>query len=225
MDKNELSSAYRLIAELFLHPEERDRGLIAAELARLEKAPGALKASLGAFFDEPRSTDVDEYVSTLELTPAVPLYLGAHLFEEPGSCRGAGMSGRNGYMLELSNIYRHFGVESAGRELSDFVPVIVDFLALSLDRADLDRIGLRRYLVESLVLNGVECLLSALRKYESPYVHLIEALRVALTEDVADLAGGPKWAPPADGDKPLVPAKLSARTKAERARQEIGVEL
>jgi len=225
MDKTQLASAYRLIAELFLHPDDRDATRIRAELARLEGAPAMLRASLDAFLAAPAAASDNEYVATLELTPLVPLYLGAHLFEEPQSCRGAGVSGRNGYMLELANIYRHFGVEFAGREMADFVPVIVEFLAISLDHQDLDSIGLRRYLVETLLLNGFECLLSALRKHESPYAHLVEGLRVGLTEDIAQMAGGPKWQPPADGNRPLVAAGPRGRVAASRARPELGVEL
>ncbi len=202
MDNNQITSAYRLISELFLYPEDRDQDLIDAEVAALRGASAELLSPIEAFLAAPGSSNVDEYIATLELAPPVPLYFGAHLYEEPESCRGAGMSGRNAYMLELSNIYRHFGVELDGRELADFVPVVVEFLALSLDRRDEDQIGLRRYLVETLLLNGIESLLSALRKYESPYAYLVESLRVVLTEDIRQMASGPKWQPPAKDDRP-----------------------
>lgn len=197
MNINELITSYQLVAELFIYPEDRDTDRINADLLMLEGAP-LLKASIESFLAEPSSNSVEEYVSTLELTPLVPLYLGSYLFDEPDSCRGAGMSGRNGYMLQLNNIYRHFGIEFAGREMSDFVPVVVEFLGLSLTRMDKDQIGLRRYLIEALLLNAIECLMSALRKAESPYQYLVEALRVALTEDIAQMADGPIWRPPVD---------------------------
>ena len=41
MDKPQLTSAYRLISELFLYPEERDAARIETELKLLEKAPAA----------------------------------------------------------------------------------------------------------------------------------------------------------------------------------------
>lgn len=202
MDNKQLTSAYRLISELFIYPEDRNQDLIDAEVAALRGAAAEFLSPIEAFLAAPASSSVEEYISTLELAPPVPLYLGAHLYEEPESCRGAGMSGRNGYMLELSNIYRHFGVEHDGRELADFVPVIVEFLGLSLTRQDEDKIGLRRYLVETLLLNGIESLLSALRKYESPYAYLVDSLRVALAQDIKQMAGGPKWQPPAKDDRP-----------------------
>lgn len=223
MDRIYLAPAYRLISELFLYPEDREEALIEGERAKIEEAPAELRAPIDAFLAAPLAKDAEEYVATLELAPLVPLYIGSYLYDEPNSCRGAGMSGRNAYMLELSNIYRHFGVEFAGREMSDFVPVIVEFLAISLERVDKDQIGLRRYFVEALLINGIESLLSALRKCETPYVHLVEALRVVLTEDIAQMAGGPKWRPPATDNGPPLPA--SNLMAPASAALENGVEL
>jgi len=225
MDRTQLAHAYRLISELFLYPEDRDSTRIEAATEWLATAPTEFQVPLKAFLAAPGATSSEEYVATLELTPAVPLYFGSYLFGEPKSCRGAGLSGRNGYMLELANIYRYFGVELAGRELADFVPVVVEFLAISLDRIDQDRIGLRRYFIETLLINGIESLLSALRKYESPYVHLVEALRVALAEDIARMAGGRKWQPPADdGERQPSVAALDSTVNG-RATPENWVEL
>jgi len=225
MDKNQLIPVYRLISELFLYPDDRDEALIESEMAKLEEAPAELRAPIDAFLAAPLAKDAEEYVATLELAPAVPLYLGSYLYEEPNSCRGAGMSGRNGYMLELSNIYRHFGVEFAGREMSDFVPVIVEFLGISLEREDKDQIGLRRYLVETRLVEGVESLLSALRKCESPYAYLVEALAVALADDIARMADGPIWRPPADDDHGRAPAAVCGMPTSDQFALENGVEL
>ncbi len=225
MDATQLAAAYRLIAELFVYPEDRDQDRIQAARMLLERAPAELREPLDAFLAAPLAMSAEEYVTTLELAPKVPLYLGAHLYDEPQSCRGAGMSGRNGYMLELGNIYRHFGVESGGGEMTDFVPVVVEFLAISLERGAEDRIGLRRYLVETLLLNGLESLLSALRKYESPYVYLVEALRVALAQDIARMADGPKWKPPADLERSPVADAICGLAETEGAVPENGVEL
>lgn len=225
MDITQLASAYRLISELFLYPEDRDSARIEAEMARLADAPPDLRAPLDAFLAAPAAASTTEYVATLELAPPVPLYLGSYLYEEPKSCRGAGVSGRNGYMLELANIYRHFGVEMSGREMSDFVPVVVEFLGISLGRTEDDQIGLRRYLVETLLINAIESLWSALRKNESPYAFLIKALRVALTKDIARMAGGPKWEPPAGIDRPRTSAAVGGSTAADQTVFENGAKL
>ena len=225
MDRIQLTAAYRLISELFLYPEDRDPARIEAGRAALAAAPEALREPLDNFLAAPLAGSAEEYVATLELAPAVSLYIGSHLYEEPQSCRGAGMSGRNGYMLEIGNIYRHFGVELAGGELADFVPVMVEFLGLSLERSDQDRIGLRRYFVETMLTTGLASLLSALRRHESPYAHLVDALGVALAEDIAQMAGGPKWQPPADDDRRPVPATVCGPPAANHTASENGAEL
>jgi nitrate reductase delta subunit len=141
---------------------------------------------------------VDEYTQTLELAPPVPLYFGAYVFEEPSSCRGAGASGRNGYMIELGALYEHYGLGLAAheRELPDYVPAIVEFLALSLELPERDGIGLRRRLVEKYVQPGIAPLRKALQKYESVYDVLMEALEIALAEDLERLSEDPVWIPP-----------------------------
>ena len=226
MDRIQLTAAYRLISELFLYPEDRDPARIETEMAALAVAPEALREPLDDFLAAPLSGSAEEYVATLELAPAVPLYLGSHLYDEPQSCRGAGMSGRNAYMLELANIYRHFGVELAGGEMADFVPVMVEFLGVSLARGEQDQIGLRRYFVETMLTTGLASLLAALRRHESPYAHLVDALGVALAEDIAQMAGGPKWRPPADDDRLPVAATMSGVTAAaNHTASEDGAEL
>ena len=225
MDKIQLSAAYRLISELFVYPDDRDPARIEAAMAALAAAPEALREPLDNFLAAPLSGSAEEYVATLELAPAVPLYLGSHLYDEPQSCRGAGVSGRNAYMLELANIYRHFGVELAGGELADFLPVMVEFLGVSLERGDQDQIGLRRYFVETKLTTGLASLLSALRRHESPYAHLVDALGVALAEDIAQMAGGPKWRPPADDDRLPVPATGCGLAAASHTASENGAEL
>ncbi len=225
MDKIQLTAAYRLISELFLYPEDRDPARIEAEMAALAAAPEAQREPLDDFLAAPLAGSAEEYVATLELAPAVPLYLGSYLYDEPQSCRGAGMSGRNAYMLELANIYRHFGVELAGGELADFVPVVVEFLGVSLGRGDQDQIGLRRYFVETMLTTGLASLLSALHRHESPYAHLVDALGVALAEDIAQMAGGPKWQPPADDDRLPAATAVCGLVAPNHTASENGAEL
>ncbi len=224
-NQNQLAPAYRLIAEWFVYPEDRDSAAIEADLAWLETAPPALRAPLDAFRAAPASHSTEEYVATLELAPPVPLYFGSYLYDEPTTCRGAGMSGRNAYMMELANIYRHFGVEFEGSEMSDFVPVVVEFLAISLEREDADRIGLRRYLVETLLLEATDKLLAALKKFESPYAHLAVALRAALAEDSARMADGPIWQPRPGDERPELTAAGCGFAAGEFMGPEKGVEL
>lgn len=199
MDPNVLTAGYRLIAELLLHPDERDEARIEPHRARLENAPVGVAEAISRFLAHPAAWSPDEYVQTIELAPPCPLYLGAYLFDEPTTCRGAGTSGRNAYMLELRGIYRHFGFDLSGRELSDYLPVVVDFLWISLEHRERDGIGLRRRFVEHYVRPGLSPLHRALTKYRSPYALLVSGLQGAVEEDLRQMEDAPAWKPPADG--------------------------
>ncbi len=195
MNNAALSAGYRLIAQLLLHPDDRDGATVAALVKELEDAPGN---SIGGFMADAECGSRDEYVQTLELAPPCPLYLGAYLFDEPTSCRGAGTSGRNAYMLELSGLYRHFGFELTGGELPDYLPAIVDFLWISLEHRDRDTIGLRRRLLQHYVMPGLGPMREALEKYKSPYGLLVTALAKTLEQDIQQMGDEPAWRPPPD---------------------------
>ena len=195
MNNAELSAGYRLIAQLLLHPDDRDGVTVASPGLDLDPAVGD---SIEEFLADAACGSRDEYVQTLELAPPCPLYLGAYLFDEPTSCRGAGTSGRNAYMLELSGLYRHFGFELTGGELPDYLPAVVDFLWISLEHRDRDTIGLRRRLLQHYVLPSLGPMREALEKYHSPYMLLVKALEETVEQDLQQMDDAPAWKPPAD---------------------------
>lgn len=195
MIQQNLISSYRLIAELLLYPEERDAEIIETELKNIQSFSELVTQPIEKFFQNPSASSLDEYIATLELSPPCPLYVGSYLYDEPNSCRGAGLSGRNGYMIELTNVYRHFGFEPNNQELPDFLPLMVEFLNLSLGKKDRDRIGLRRRFVEHYLLPALKPISDNLKKYESPYLLLIESLKAALAEDLKLMADQPIWEP------------------------------
>ena len=196
IDKTLLADTYSLIAELLIHPSERDDATIQQALETVRAGPAAVLAPIERFLAEPAAHSADEYVQTVELAPPCPLYLGHYLFDEPESCQGVGLSGRNEYMIELINVYKCFGFEMTNRELSDFLPVIVDFLGISLERSELDQIGLRRWFLENLIVPGIAPMKENLEKYESPYANLVGSLGAALQADAEMLADQPAWKRP-----------------------------
>lgn len=191
----DLGAVYELVAELLLNPAVRDKERVERCLGTVPDSP--VRDSIERFLASPSSQDVAEYTATLELTPPCPLYLGAYMYDEPNSCRGAGASGRNQYMIELNAVYEHFGVGMAGKEeLPDFLPVMVEFMAFSIAHKERDGIGLRRRFVENYLQPGLPYLRKAMRRYESVYDVLIEALEFAVEEDMRRLAGDPVWISP-----------------------------
>jgi len=190
-----MQPVYRLVGELLLHPDDRDEEEVVRLLERLPEAPACVRDPIEAFLAAPGAWSCDEYVQTLELSPPCPLYLGGYLFDEPTTCSGVGLSGRNGYMLELRAVYRHFGFEPSGRELPDYLPMVVDFLWVSDSHGARDRIGLRRRLVEQYVQPALEPLREALQKYDSPYAQLITALACVTAEDIRRMGHSAAWQP------------------------------
>ena len=191
-----LTTSYQLIGELLLNPSERDPVLVKKLHRLVEDENKDVERWITTFLATAGSTSRDEYVQTLELSPPCPLYLGAHLFDEPTTCNGVGTSGRNVYMLELAGIYGHFGFDITGRELPDYLPAMVDFLWISLENQDRDGIGLRRRFVEHYVSIGLEPLKIAMQKYKSPYALLVSALQSAVDQDVSRMADdAPAWKP------------------------------
>lgn len=213
-----LQDAYLLIAELLLPPSERNRTRIDATLAVVSQGLPALAEMLRSFIDQPAAWSEEEYTATLELAPPCPLYTGAYLFDEPSTCRGAGLSGRNGYMIELRRIYEHFGLLPASRELPDYLPLLVEFLALSLTRQPRQAQPLRRRLLERLVMPALPLMRKRLLEYQSVYAGLIDGFEAVLRVDLERLKDVPLLEP---ADKR--PPAASASEFPDRTRRPLPV--
>lgn len=191
-----LAAAYRAVSEFLLHPRDRDPAALGKAWEGLAEAPEEIGAPLAAFRREEAGGSEQTYVETLELAPTCPLYLGAHLFKEPETCREAGMSDRNRYMVGLRNLYRHFGLEPPGSELPDYLPLMVDFLRLTLERGGTRDRSVRRHYLERFVLPGLPPVTRCLREHDSVYVLPLEALQAAAGRDRERMADAPVWTPP-----------------------------
>ena len=211
MKESVVSACYGFIAEAFINPLDRDTSYIEECLATIKKESEALADPLERFWKEPASHSASEFTQTVELNPPVPLYLGTYFFEEPESCQTVGLSDRNGYMVELKSIFRHFGFDMNGKELADYLPVMVSFLGLSLAKAEMDKIGLRRRFIEIYLTPGMEPIKKRFVKHESTYALLIECLELAMEEDLKLMKDQTMWQPP-DGE---------ARPKSKLTKDEI----
>ena len=177
-----LREAYACIAELWCSPRdvrmEDVRRRAEKVAAALEGAGREAAASLSEFLRHPVSEE--EYVELFELDPQCSLYLGSHVFEEPKSCAQAGLSDRNGYMIELLGVYRHLGLSPKGRELPDYLPLMVEFLALSAGSDD----PVRGKLVKDYMLPYLPPIRSRLEQLKTPYVCLLDALERVLKAEL-----------------------------------------
>jgi nitrate reductase delta subunit len=195
MDSRDLAASYRLIEEMFINPSMRDVDAIASWKETVRTSMPEVAEQVERFIESDGATSSHEYVSTLELSPPCPLYLGSHMFEEPSTCSGISTSPRNAFMLELSGMYEHFGFDLGSKEMPDFLPVMLDFLALSLEGKE-DTLGLRRRLIEKYLLPGLPPLAKGFEKFGSVYGLLIPAIELTATEDLQRMGDVPMWKSP-----------------------------
>lgn len=170
-----LQRAYVLVAELWCSPRDVEVEEVrreAGEVVRALRTTDPEAASLLARFLTHYPPPEEEYVAQFELNPRCSLYLGSHVFEEPKTCAQAAVSDRNEYMLDLIGIYKHFGLGLKGKELPDFLPLVVEALALTAGVED----PIREKLVKEYVLPFLSPLRAKLDALGTPYLHLLDAL-------------------------------------------------
>jgi len=172
---------YALLAELWSSPQDIDpaetRRRAGALIPALERSEPDAAASLARFLEHPVSEE--EYIELFELEPRCPLYLGSHSFEEPTTCAQAGVSDRNGYMIELLGIYRHLGLTPDSAELPDYLPLVLEFLALTAASDD----PIRTKLIREYLLPFLPPIRTRLAELQSPYEQLLDALERMLRCD------------------------------------------
>lgn len=140
---NPLARPLRALARVLSYPDEALRenlGAVAEALcARAELAPAeraSLERFLGWMRDETLLALQAAYVDTFDRGKQVSLYLFEHVY---GESRARGPA-----MVELVNAYRAHGLEIDGRELPDYLPLLLEFCAELTEteaRAWLDEIG------------------------------------------------------------------------------------
>ena len=177
-----LPDLYAALAELWCSPQDIDREEVSRaareKFSRWELMDEEGAALLSRFLENPISEE--EYVELFELDPRCSLYLGSHSFDEPQTCAGAAVSDRNGYMIELLGIYRHLGLTPNGKELPDYLPLMVEFLALSAGSED----PIRGKLIQEYVLPYLPRMRSRLEELKTPYLYLMDALERVLKLDL-----------------------------------------
>jgi nitrate reductase delta subunit len=170
-----LRASYAVLGDLWCSGSdvdvERTRDSARALRGRLETVDGPSARSLGLFLEQGALADEDS-IELFELAPKCSLYLGSHVYEEPTTCAGAGVSDRNDYMIDLLGVYRHFGRVPTGRELPDYLPLMLDFLS---GTAGLRDDAVRRRFLEKYFLPFVPPMRKRLEALDTPYVHLLDA--------------------------------------------------
>ncbi len=173
-----LESSYKLVEDLLRNPGDMELENVhettqetLGKIARY--VDGGTATLLESFVDDLKDVDVDDYVQTFELEPTCPLYLGCYRFKEPSGCVEAANSERNMYMIELINIYKHFGLKLDVAELPDFLPLMIEFLWISLQRRE---DSVREKFIKEYLMPTLPELDAHLESIGSPYQKLFIAL-------------------------------------------------
>ncbi|MER5871092.1 nitrate reductase molybdenum cofactor assembly chaperone [Streptomyces sp. NPDC002044] len=158
----------RLVAGRVLrYPDDRFHDELPRLRAALAGAPAEPARLLGAFLDEAGpQTPVGlcaQYTSTFDTRNRRCLYL---TWWVDGDTRRRGLS-----LVRLKRIYRDFGLEFAGEELPDFLPVALEFAARE-EAAGTELLQEHRA--------GLELLRLALTEAASPYARVLEAVCATL---------------------------------------------
>jgi nitrate reductase delta subunit len=161
---------YKLLSVLLRYPDERLAAAhdeIAAAVAGLpRRAPE--REPLERFLRYLLATDplelAQSYVETFDLRRRFSLYLGWYLH---GDTRKRGMA-----LLRLKRLYAAAGLELAGDELPDYLPLVLEFAALA--PAGAGETLLREHRAALELLRG------NLRDSGSPYACLLDAVCAGL---------------------------------------------
>ena len=173
-----LKEFYALVAELWCGPPaadatsenlQKDAEKVLKKLESIDKEAAIL---LSSFLSENVIAEED-YIDLFELDPQCALYLGSHSYDEPKTCANAAVSDRNEYMIELVGIYRHFGQSRNATELPDYLPLMLDFLALTTESKN-DPV--RAKFIDEYLLPYLPPMRSRLEELQTPYLTLFDAM-------------------------------------------------
>jgi nitrate reductase molybdenum cofactor assembly chaperone NarJ/NarW len=163
--RESIQTPYKLLSVLLSYPGTQ---LVEAE-DELEGAitslpPSQQKEAIERFWLYWQATSPSEraqhYVETLDLQKRCSLYLSFYL---QGDKRQRGMS-----LLHLKRLYAAAGLHLEGKELPDYLPVILEFAAFAAP-------GYGETILADL-RPAVEAVRASLRDLGSPYAHLLDAL-------------------------------------------------
>lgn len=156
-------SPYKLASLLLQYPTAAlFAGLDDLDAVARATSPHASRDAFGRFLAWLRATDPNEvaahYVATFDLGRRCALYLTYYRY---GDTRKRGMS-----MLAFKAAYRHAGLDPSEDELPDYLPLVLDFAALTPKGAAL----LHAHRAD------LELLRRALHRAGTPYADVLEAV-------------------------------------------------
>ena len=127
----------------------------------------ALQKVLDHLADTPLTEMQAAYVKTFDLTPEHSLHLTHHLFGDDND------KNRGPALIDLGELYKDYGVKTVTNELPDYLPLVLEFVAM------LDDNEAREFLSDADKVLTV--LTTNLHKANSPYAPLLSIVKSRAT--------------------------------------------
>ncbi|RED39991.1 nitrate reductase molybdenum cofactor assembly chaperone [Paenibacillus sp. VMFN-D1] len=164
-------NVFGFFAQMLTYPEKLD--FHPSVLAESLDSKHPAYTSVRTFWDlmhEYSMEQIEEmYVQTFDFQKKTTLYMTFHKFED---------SRDRGQMLaKLKETYQLYGLDIAGSELSDYLPLMCEFVYAANWQGHEKEAAESLDLMMAVMEDGTYHLLKALEKSGSPYAHLIRGLR------------------------------------------------
>ncbi|WP_239775897.1 nitrate reductase molybdenum cofactor assembly chaperone [Mammaliicoccus sp. K-M42] len=175
----QLKESFGFFSNQLTYPEKLDFHPKAFEKAFNEQHPGYEEVQ--QYWTNMHDISLDDiqevYTRTFDFEKKTTLYMTYNKLTEQKE--------RGQMLARLKVLYEMFGLEMPKSELSDFLPLMLEFLYAAEWRGDSRAQG-SLTLVVMVIEDGTFELLKALGEQNSPYFHLIKALRETLKSCVVE---------------------------------------
>jgi len=183
-----LARGYGTVAELLLHPDDRDGSRLPRTPRDVVDIPREVSRSVWVVLGNPEAWSSEDYAETFGSGPEGLLHLGSHLSREPDASPSFDGSERARYRMGLRDLYRRFGRETSSGELPDYAPRVADFLASSLEEELSASAAFRRRCLESYVKPALPPFQKRLEEAKSCYRLVAEAWALLVDLDLERLS-------------------------------------
>jgi nitrate reductase molybdenum cofactor assembly chaperone NarJ/NarW len=165
---------YKILSALLEYPDQElvdNLSDISKLLEEMDDADVAEVEAMRQFVAWLKDGDLTEiqagYVKTFDMTPEHSLHLTHHLFGDDND------RNRGPALIDLGELYKDYGVKTVTNELPDYLPLVLEFVAL------LDDSEAREFLSDAIKVLTV--LDKNLHKANSPYAPLLSIVKSRAT--------------------------------------------
>ncbi len=165
---NQSAIAHMAASILLDYPTDERRPRFSAVQLAIQSLPEQIRLAFDAFIDTANAMPAQalqaHYTATFDMKRKCCLYLS---YYAAGDTRRRGMA-----LVRFIEAYRAAGYEISAEELPDYLPMVLEFSAVSGSPIARELLSAHR--------DGIEVLRQALESVGSPYAHVLEAIALSL---------------------------------------------